>query len=203
MISTLVLTIGVLFGIFRITIMKGGNMKKKKSTVNRNILVASICIGAVSLCGLVFGLFSLSNVDLVYQSDIITCDDKDYSSYIKYDTVSTPGNSEINAQIDTLKRAMDNARNVGDSVAFGQLYEKYTDLLKTQSQTSTTNTSYDYSEVEKAKKKCYSLATSQKESNKLRSIVISTVGLVLLVLATAVAIYNWVKTSKSTANRKR
>ena len=183
--------------------MKGGNMKKKKSTVNRNILVASICIGAVSLCGLIFGLFSFSNVDLMYQSDIIACDDKDYSSYIKYDAVSTPGNSEINAQIDTLKRAMDNARNAGDSVAFGQLYEMYTDLLKTQSQTSTTNTSYDYSEVEKAKKKCYSLATTQKESNRLRSIIISTIGLVLLVLATAVAIYNWMKTSKSTANKKR
>ena len=203
MISTLVLTISVLFVIFSITIMKGGNMKKKKSTVNRKILITSICVGAVSLCVLIFGLFSFSNVDLMYQSDIIACDDKDYSAYIKYDTVSTPGNSEINAQIDTLKRAMDDARNAGDNVAFGQLYEMYTDLLKTQSQTSTTNTSYDYSEAEKAKKKCYSLATSQKESNRLRGIIISTVGLVLLVLATAVAIYNWVKTSKSTANRKR
>lgn len=139
------------------------------------LLIIAFGVGLV-----IFGLTGLLNLNLAYEKAKIACDDRDYSSYIKKKETQTPGNENINQQIEMYKRAMDNARAAGDYSAYGQLNEEYTRLLALQAQTSTTNVSYDYSEVNKAKTKCYSLADEQKNVDRVKAIILLSIGGVVL-----------------------
>ena len=71
---------------------------------------------------------------------------------------------------------MDRAKSAGDTSAFGQLWEKYNQLLVTQSQTKTIDEVKDYSEANKAKDKCYKLAQDQKNADFVKSVWLLAIG---------------------------
>ena len=168
--------------------------KKNSKWVYYAVLSLIIAFGV----GLViFGLTSLLNLNLAYEKAKVACDDRDYSSYIKKKETQIPGNENINQQIEMYKRAMDNARAAGDYSAYGQLNEEYTRLLALQAQTSTTSVSYDYSEVDKAKTKCYSLADEQKNVDRVKAIILLSVGGAVLIGSIAFNILHHHKRSGS------
>jgi hypothetical protein len=141
-----------------------------------SFLIVGICIAA-------FGLIKRAGVGLEYDKAVIECDSKDYSSYVKTITKSSPGNEEINNQIERYKRAMNNALEANDSLAYGQLNAEYQQLLYMQSQTSTTNVSYDYSEANKAKDNCKKLAEKQKDADTQTDTICAIVGGIIAILA--------------------
>lgn len=150
--------------------------KQKKSSKKA---IPYIIMALVCLIGIIFsfmGAIGLLNLNLAHEKEKVKCDEKDYSAYVKKTETQTPGNENINRQIDLYKRAMDNALEAGDYNAYGQLNDEYTKMLTLQAQTSTTNVSYDYSEAEKAKSKCYSLAEEQKNIDRVKSIIFLSVG---------------------------
>jgi hypothetical protein len=163
-------------------------MKKKKSNKTTILVCIFVSLAIIGICLGIFGAVRIFNRDLVYDEAIIACDDKDYSSYIKKTEVQTPGNEYINSQIEIYKRAIDRAREAGDSYSVGKLMEEYNQLLQTQAQTKTTETKYDYSEVDKAKQKCYSLADKQKESSFIVGSVLFIVGGVLFIAGSITAL---------------
>lgn len=130
----------------------------------------------VGVCIAVFGLIKRAGVGLEYDKAVIECDSKDYSSYVKTITKSTPGNEEINNEIERYKIGMNNAREAGDYSAYDQLNEMYRQLLYMQSQTSTTNVSYDYSEANKAKDNCKKLAEKQRDADAQTGTICAIVG---------------------------
>lgn len=164
----------------------------KKKKPNMGLMVAKyVGLSIVALVGiglLVFGIVKVSNADIELDKALIACDDKDYSSYVKTVTNSTPGNSEINDQIKRYKGAMDRAMEAKDYVSYGKLNEEYQRLLAMQSQTSTINTSYDYSEADKAKEKCRTLAAKQKISDENFGKTIMIVGVVLSVVSISLVV---------------
>ena len=158
--------------------------KKNKKTVWA--IVAFSVIGLVGLVALVLGIVRVFTRDLAYEKDIAACDDKDYSSYIKVTEIEIPGNEYINKQIDIIWGAIQSVIDDNNVLAFGQLYEKYTELLAIQSQTKTIDKISDYSEAENAKNKCYTLADKQKESSLIWGIVFLSIGVALMIVDTKI-----------------
>lgn len=154
--------------------------KKKKQKKNPVLPVIFSIIGIVCIPIIIYGALSIFNRGVIYDEEIIACDDKDYSSYIKKKEYETPGNENINNQIEIYKQAIQEAANDDDYYSMGKLIEDYNKLLALQSQTKTTDTVYDYSGVSKAKGKCYSLATKHKETALIIGIVCLVLGCVLL-----------------------
>lgn len=159
-------------------------IKNKSNTTFMVIKYVTLSVLLIAGIGVaIFGLVKLSGADIEYDEAIIRCDDKDYSSYVKTITTSTPGNEEINRQIELYKKALENAAYADDYYAYGQLNAEYQRLLLLQSQTSTTNTSYDYTEADKAKSKCKNLAYKQKEADKKTGLICSIIGGILAVIS--------------------
>lgn len=137
----------------------------------------------------IFGAIKRANVDFEFDKAIISCDDKDYSSYVKSETITTPGNTEINNQIEVYKNAMENAKNANDTVAYGQLNAEYQRLLSLQTQTSESLVVYDYSEADKAKENCKTLAGKQKEMDTQIATACLLVGGILAIICVAITIF--------------
>lgn len=167
---------------------------KKKSSNNTKKIVGYSIISGVFIFGVVFcilGLVKLLNYELYYEEDRSACDEKDYSSLIKKTEVEVFGNDNINNQVELYKNAMKKAADANDVDAFAQLQQKYNELLLIQSQTKSTDTAYNYEEVNKAKSKCYKLASTKKDSNKLKGTIFSAIGLVAIIGSiTALIIFN-------------
>lgn len=163
-----------------------GKESKTKHLLTFNIISSIVSI--VSIVLLAVGGITMANLDIKLSEEQIKCDDKDYSSYVKVSRIENPGNENINNQIDTVKRAMEAASNANDVVAFGQLYEKYNELLAIQSQTKTVDEVKDYSEADKAKDKCYKLAQDQKNADFTKSILLLAIGGGILVVLLAITI---------------
>ena len=170
-------------------------MAQKKNNNKKRYIMLSIMlvIGIVGAICSIIGASKLLNRGIAYDEAIIACDDKNYSSYVKTTEVETPGNEYINQQIETYRRAIENAKNDGNATAVGMLMEEYNNLLQTQAQTKTTHTEYDYSEVEKAKSKCYSLARKQRDSSFTSGLIWAIVGGVLLLVGVVGSIYTGFK----------
>ena len=165
--------------------------KRKKNTKNIIIYTLVVLIMIIGGCLSIVGAIKLANLELNYEKDKVACDDKDYSSYVKYKETSTPGNANINSQLEILKTAMENARQANDGPAFEYLWNQYNQMLALQSQTSTKSGYYDYSEANEAKDKCYSLAEKQKESNKNSGLILVSVGCALVILSLGVGLIYW------------
>lgn len=182
-----------------VIIKQGEDMGKKKKKLNMGIMITKyVGLSIVALVGiglLIFGISKTSGAELELEKALVACDDKDYSSYVEKTTNSTPGNDEINNQIDRYKRAMDRAMEANDYESYGKLNEEYQRLLALQSQTSTTSTSYDYTEADKAKERCRTLAAKQKIADENTSKILMGVGaalsiiLILLIILFAVLDY--------------
>lgn len=149
------------------------------------IIIITVLLVA-SLGFLVFGIVKFVNLEPNYKVAFGNCDLKDYSKYTIEET--TPGNEEINKQIEKLKSAMDNAANAGDAVAYGQLREEYTHYLELQSKTSTTTKVKDYDTIAKLQVKCYQEAENEKNTGRIVSIACICTGAILAIFAIVFAI---------------
>lgn len=161
-------------------------MKKKlsrKKTWGKTLGISLVIVIILGLGVLTYGVWGLLNLDLTYEKDKLSCDGQDYSAYIEYIRTEKPGNDNINSQLKIVSDALDLARDAGDATAVAQLWEKYNELLALQAQTSTSEGHYDYSKVETAKQKCYSVALKQKESNQMKGIFCTSAGLVLIIVS--------------------
>ena len=160
-------------------------MGEKKKKPNMGVMITKyVGLSIVALAGvglLIAGVLKLSGASFELDKALVACDDKDYSSYVKTITNTTPGNEKINEQLRLIEGAMQEASNANDTVAFGQLYELYQETLSLQSQTSTTNTSYDYSEADEAKDRCKQLARKQKDADEKAGTTMAVVGGIMFV----------------------
>lgn len=169
-------------------------MAKSKKKQNTTVLVLKY-VGLsvaffIAASVAVFGIVKMSGNGIEYDKAIIECDSKDYSSYVKTITTSTPGNAEINNQIELYKRAMESAKEANDYAAYGQLNAEYQQLLRVQAQTSTTNTSYDYTEADKAKENCKKLAKKQKESDEQTGLTCAlSGGIIAIILLFSIVVF--------------
>lgn len=165
--------------------------KNKKNNKIINILKYSLT-GMFMIAGFIVFVVGLSiymNLDLSYDKAKIKCDDKDYSSYVKYTETTTPGNEKINRQLEVIEQTLQSSIQANDTGAMEYWWKQYNDMLALQSQTSTTTGHYDYSEADKAKQKCYSLAEKQKDSDRTNGIVLLSVGCGIFVISAGVLVY--------------
>lgn len=152
-------------------------MKKSLKTIIITVLLVA------SLGFLVFGIVKFVNLEPNYKVAFSNCDLKDYSKYTIEET--TPGNDEINMQIDKLKRMMDTTT---DSQTYWALYEEYKYYLELQSQTSTTRKVEDSDTIAKLKVKCYQEVENEKNTGKIVSIACICTGAILTIFAIVFAI---------------
>lgn len=147
-------------------------MSKKKS--QSKFFITHILL-AISVIVLAFGLWQILDSDNYYSKLRDNCDLKDYSSYVEYVKVESETSKSIKEQLELYKNAMDRAMDANDYNAYGQLNDKYQELLKLQSQDKSSDGYYDYSKAEKAKNACYNSATVDKDSKTKLGIIISVV----------------------------
>ena len=175
-----------------------------KKSVNKNQtqrlvlnIIFGILIGA-SIITVIVGLVGMTGLNQMQDKEYLQCETKDYSSYVKTNVTTTPGNDEINSQIELYKNAMEKAANANDWNAYGQLNAEYTKLLSMQAQTSTSHETKDYTEAEKAKKNCYALAFNHKESEQTKNTWIMGIGGACAVISIiAMVSYNIIVSRKS------
>ena len=170
-------------------------MKKKSRKINKYI--PFLVVGVISIVAIVWALVIFSGSDLDYENGRLKCDRKDYSSYVKTTKTTTPGNEEINKQLDTVKKAMDLASEADDALAFGQLYEEYNRLLALQASTSTESETTDDSEAITMKKRCYTSVKNEKDMDSHKATWILACGFVAGIATVVVFVFvNRKKTKK-------
>lgn len=173
--------------------------KNFKAILTWAIIGGCIVIGLISI---VIGAIKLFNYGILYEEEKSACENKDYSSYVKKIETVKIGNENINNQIKLYKDAMQRAADANDSQAFGQLMEKYNELLAMQAQTKTTEVSYDYSGVDEAKNNCVALANKHKDLNMIKGIVFTSVGGFILLASTIAGLIVSIKVKKQSTKKR-